>query len=145
MYEAQLLILGVRLPDSFEKKDLHENDWKYGFSVHETARIQIEHSFKIVICKNSTKAFEEREMNVNKLASMLTTAITGFVVIMSIAGNSAAFADNGTQSVSMLLLNLPYFLILMVGAGVIGSIVFLFIVGAEVLRRRRRKYSCIQH
>lgn len=84
-------------------------------------------------------------MNTRKLTSLLTTAIAGFLAIMTIAGNSAAFADDGTQKVSMLLLNLPYFLILMIGAGAIGSIVFLFIVGAEVLRRRRRKYSCIQH
>jgi hypothetical protein len=76
---------------------------------------------------------------------MFTIAVAGFVATMTIAGNFAAFADDGTQGVSMLLMNLPYFLILMVGAGVIGSIVFLFIVGAEVLRRRRRKYSCIQH
>lgn len=108
-------------------------------------RVQIEHSFKIVICKNNAQASEEREMNVRKLTSMLTTAIAGLVAIMTIAGDHAAFADNGTQTVSMLLMNLPYFLILMVGAGVIGSITFLFIVGAEVLRRRRRKYSCIQH
>jgi hypothetical protein len=108
-------------------------------------RVQIEHSFKIVICKNNAQASEEREMNVRKLTSMLTTAIAGFVAIMTIAGDHAAFADDGTRRVSMLLMNLPYFLILMVGAGVIGSITFLFIVGAEVMRRRRRKYSCIQH
>ena len=76
---------------------------------------------------------------------MLTTASAGFVAIMMKAGDFAAFADEGTQKVSMLLVNMPYFLILMVGAGVIGSIAFLFIVGAEVLRRRKRKYSCIQH
>lgn len=84
-------------------------------------------------------------MNVRKLASMLTTVTAGFVAMMTIAGDLAVFADDGTQRVSMLLLNLPYFLILMIGAGIIGSIAFLFIVGTEVLRRRRRKYSCIQH
>jgi integral membrane sensor domain MASE1 len=84
-------------------------------------------------------------MNMRKLTSILMTTIAGFVAILTIAGNSPAFADDGTQRVSMLLLNLPYFLILMIGAGAIGSIVFLFIVGAEALRRRKRKYSCIQH
>jgi len=84
-------------------------------------------------------------MNVRKLTSMLTTAIAGFVAIMTIAGDYAAFADDETRRVSMLFMNLPYFLILMVGAGVIGSITFLFIIAAEVMRRRRRKYSCIQH
>jgi len=108
-------------------------------------RVQKEHSFKIVICKNDSQASEEEEMNVRKLTLILTTAIAGFVAIMTTAGDHAAFANDGTQRVSMLLMNLPYFLILMVGAGVIGSVTFLFIVGAEVMRRRRRKYSCIQH
>lgn len=118
---------------------------KHGFSVYEKAHVQIEHSFKIIICRNNNQASEGREIYMRKLTLMLTTVFAGFVAVMTIAADHAALADDGRQSVSMLLISPPYFLILIVGAGVIGSIAFLFIVGAEVIRRRRRKYSCIQH
>ena len=74
---------------------------------------------------------------------MLTTVIVGVLAIMTTAGNYAGLADDGTQSVSML--NLPNFFVFVLGVGVIGSITFLFVIVAEAMRRRRRKYSCIQH
>ncbi len=67
------------------------------------------------------------------------------MAIMTVARDYVALADDGTQSVSMFLISLPYFLILVVGAGAIGSVAFLFIIVAEVMRRRRKKYSRIQY
>jgi TRAP-type C4-dicarboxylate transport system permease small subunit len=107
-------------------------------------RVQIEHCFKIIICKNR-KTSVERETNVRKSTSIQMSGVAGFMAIMTVAGDYVAWADDGTQSVTMLLISLPCFLILVVGAGVIGSVAFLFIIVAEVMRRRRRKYSPIQH
>ena len=74
---------------------------------------------------------------------MLTTVIAGVVAVMTTMGDYAALADDRMQSVS--ILNLPYFLIFVLGVGVIGSATFLFVIVAEVMRRRRKKNSCIQH
>ena len=104
------------------------------------------YAFKIVICMNRIHAFEEKEMTTRKLVWALTTMVVGFVSFMTFAGKFPTFAEDGTKSVSMLQLNLPLFLILMVGAGVVGSLAFMIVVGTDIVRRRRqRKYSCIQH
>ena len=82
-------------------------------------------------------------MKVRKSISMLMTVIAGVLAVMTTMGDYAALADDRMQSVS--ILNLPYFLIFVIGVGVIGSATFLFVIFAEVMRRRRKKYSCIQH
>ena len=91
------------------------------------------------------QTYGEREINVRRSTSILVSVIAGFMAIMAVGGDYVVLADDGTQNVTMLLTSLTYFLILVVGAGVIGSVAFLFIIVAEVMRRKRRKYSCIQH
>ncbi len=80
-----------------------------------------------------------------KSTSILTCAIAGVIAIMTVARDYVALADGATQSVARLLISLPYFWILVVGADAIGSVTFLFTIVAEVMTRRKRKYSFIQH
>jgi uncharacterized membrane protein len=98
-----------------------------------------EHTFKIVTSANSIEASEQRKMDNKRINRTFATVIAELVALVTIKGNTPAFAEEGIRSIQMLQLNLPLFLILMIGAGLIGSITFMVVVGAELVRRRRQK------
>ena len=85
-------------------------------------------------------------MNVRKLLSLSTTVIAAFTALLNTCRPFVALALDETESVPMMMIDYSLILIAFVGAAIIGSIAFIIIGGAELVRRRKqRKYSCIQH
>jgi len=72
------------------------------------------------------------------------TFIVSIVIIANLA-DFTAFALQETGRVSMSSIDLPIVLTMVIVAGAIGGFVFILIAAAELARRRRRKFSCIQH
>lgn len=84
-------------------------------------------------------------MNVKKLISTLTTTIAVSVALLHTCKTFEVLAADEIERVPMMI-NYQLILIALFGAGIIGSITFIMIAGADLVRRRRRrKYSCIQH
>jgi hypothetical protein len=85
-------------------------------------------------------------MNVRKLLSFLTIAIAALTTLLNTCKSFMALALEQTERVPMMMINYSLILIALVGAAIIGSIAFIIIGSAELVRRRKqRKYSCIQH
>lgn len=84
-------------------------------------------------------------MNVKKVISLLTATISSLVALLQTCKTFQVLASDGIERVPMMMINYPLILIGLFGAGIIGSITFIMIAAADLLRRRRKKYSCIQH
>ena len=96
--------------------------------------------------KNGTQAFEERRMNVRKLLLLLAIVIAALTALLNTCKPFMALALEQTERVPMMMINYSFILIALVGAAIVGSIAFIIIGAAELVRRRKqRKYSCIQH
>jgi hypothetical protein len=85
-------------------------------------------------------------MDVRKPLSLLTIAIAALTAVLNTCKPFMALALEQTENVPMMMINYSLILIALVGAAIIGSIAFIIIGAAELVRRRKqRKYSCIQH
>jgi uncharacterized Tic20 family protein len=84
-------------------------------------------------------------MSVKRPISMLTTAIVSLVALLHTGRTFEVLALDEIERIPMMI-DYQLILIAFSAAGMIGSMAFMIIAGADSLRRRRRrKYSCIQH
>lgn len=83
-------------------------------------------------------------MSTKKNLCTFITLIASSVTITNLA-NFTALAQQETDRISMSSIDLPIVLAMIFAAGVIGGVVFIVMAAAELARRRRRKFSCIQH
>jgi large-conductance mechanosensitive channel len=85
-------------------------------------------------------------MNIRKLLSLLTTVIAALTALLNTCKPFMALALDETESAPMMMINYSLILLALVGVAIIGSIAFIVIGAAELVRRRKqKKYSCIQH
>jgi ABC-type transport system involved in cytochrome c biogenesis permease subunit len=94
---------------------------------------------------SSTQGLEERKMNAKKRLLLLTTVVAAFTGLLDTCRPFVALCLDESERVPMMMTSYSLILIALVGAAIIGSAVFLIICAAELVRRRQRKYSCIQH
>lgn len=68
----------------------------------------------------------------------LISAVIGLLTLISISGVGIAFAQDGAERVAMLSMNFLMFLGVIIMVGALTGTIFMFIAGAEFLRRRKR-------
>lgn len=83
-------------------------------------------------------------MSTKKALCTFITFVASLVTIMNLA-DFTALAQLETDRVVMSSIDLPMVLAMIVAAGVIGGVAFMLMAAAELVRPRRRKFSCIQH
>jgi hypothetical protein len=75
---------------------------------------------------------------VKKPPYSLISAAIGLLTLTSISGVGIAFAQDGTERVAMLSMDFLMFLGVMIMVGALSGAIFMFIAGAEFVRRRKK-------
>jgi hypothetical protein len=78
---------------------------------------------------------------VKKPSYSLLGAAIGLLTLASISGVGIAFAQDGAERVAMLSMDFLMFLGVIIMVGALTGTIFMFIAGAEFVRRRKKVRS----